>query len=129
MFPSDEWVRAWVGLANESPEFEKSGAGWDGAIAAVIEADPGGGLLKTLYLRLDGREGKSLGYELGADPASIDGAVVTLRAPYRRWRQLVAQELDPVKAVLQVPGVAVAVEERLTKRDPIENLQARHQSF
>jgi putative sterol carrier protein len=117
MFPSDQWVGAWVGLANESPEFEESGAGWDGAIGAVIEADPAGGLPETLYLRLDGREGKWLGYELGTDPASIEGAVVTLRAPYRRWRQLVAQELDPVKAVLQgklrVRGSATAILRRI----------------
>jgi putative sterol carrier protein len=101
IFPSEEWVREWVELANASPEFEKSGAGWEGAVGVVIEADRACGLPETVFLRLDGREGKWLNYELGTNPASIDGAVLTLRAPYRRWKQLVAQEIDPVKAVLQ----------------------------
>ena len=57
LFPSEEWVEAWVALANGSAEFEASGAGWEGAVGIVIEADPRSGVPETLYVRLDGRNG------------------------------------------------------------------------
>lgn len=118
LFPSDEWVREWVELANGSAEFEASGAGWDGAVGAVVEADPKRGVPTTLYLRLDGREGKWLGHELGTSPAVVESAVFTLRAPYWRWKQLVGQDLNPLKAVLQgklrVSGHAPAILRRVS---------------
>lgn len=100
LFPSEEWVEAWVNLANGSAEFETSGEGWQGAVAAVIEADTDAGIPEPLYVRLEGRHGKWLGHAFGTDSTLTDGAVFVLRAPYRRWKELIRQELHPLKGVL-----------------------------
>jgi putative sterol carrier protein len=101
LFPSEEWVEAWVTLANGSAEFEASGAGWEGAVGIVIEADPRSGVPETLYIRLDGRSGKWLGHALGTSSGILETTVFVLRAPYVRWKQLVRQELHPIKGLLQ----------------------------
>lgn len=101
VFPSEEWVAAWVAAANRSREFEASGRGWEGAVGLVIEADANAGVAESLYVRLDGRHGKWLGSELGRNSALVEDAVFVLRAPYRRWKDLIRRELHPVKGLLQ----------------------------
>ena len=101
LFPSDEWVEAWVALANGSAEFEASGSGWEGAVGIVIEADPGSAVPETLYLRLEGRGGKWLSHALGTESGLLDGTVFVLRAPYVRWKELINQDLHPIKGLLQ----------------------------
>jgi putative sterol carrier protein len=101
LFPSEEWVEAWVALANGSAEFEASGAGWEGAVGIVIEADARSGVPETLYMRLDGRNGKWLTHALGTDSGILGTTVFVLRAPYLRWKELVRQDLHPIKGLLQ----------------------------
>ena len=57
IFPSPEWVAAWVELANSDQAFRSAGAGWDGVVGGVIEADEAAGVDGDLYLRLVGRDG------------------------------------------------------------------------
>lgn len=101
VFPSYEWVEAWVALANASREFEASGRGWEGAVGLVIEADAAAGVPDVLYVRLDGRDGKWLDSRFGTHGALVEGAVIVLRAPYRRWKDVIAQDLSPLKGLLQ----------------------------
>jgi putative sterol carrier protein len=101
VFPSEQWVDAWVALANRTPEFEASGRGWEGAMGLVIEPDADAGLSEPIYVRLDGRHGKWLGSELGKDSSLVEGAVFVLRAPYPRWKDLIAQTIQPIRALLQ----------------------------
>jgi len=101
VFPSEDWVEAWVALANQSAAFEASGRGWEGAVALVVEADADAGLREALYVRLEGRQGKWVGSAFGTSSALVEGAIFVLRAPYRRWKQVIRQELNPIKGVLQ----------------------------
>jgi putative sterol carrier protein len=101
LFPSEEWVDAWVALANSSEEFQASGSGWEGSVAAMIEADPAAGVPETLYVRLDGRDGKWLGHAIATDASLEAETVFTLRAPYQVWKQVIRQELGPTKGLLQ----------------------------
>ena len=101
LFPSDEWVEAWVARANGSAEFEASGSGWEGAVGIVIEADPASAVPETLYIRLEGRGGKWLSHALGTESSLLAGTVFVLRGPYLRWKELIKQELHPIKALLQ----------------------------
>jgi putative sterol carrier protein len=94
-------VEAWVALANGNAEFNASGAGWEGAVGIVIDADPSSGVPEAVYIRLEGLDGKWRGHALGADPALLGGTAFVLRAPYLRWKELVRQDLRPVKALLQ----------------------------
>jgi putative sterol carrier protein len=100
-FPSEDWVQAWVALANRSPEFEASGKGREGAVALVIEADAVAGVVTPVYVRLEARDGRLVGYDYGTHAAAAEGAIFVLRAPYRRWKQIVRQELNPVKGLVQ----------------------------
>jgi putative sterol carrier protein len=100
-YPSQEWLESWAALANHSPEFRSAGAGWSGAVALVIEADRKSGVAETVYMRLDGHDGCWTSVAFGPDPKLAGETVFTLRAPYRRWKQVVNQELHPIKGVLQ----------------------------
>lgn len=55
LFPSPQWVTAWVEIANADEAFRSAGAGWDGVVGGVIEADAAAGIGDNLYLRLNGR--------------------------------------------------------------------------
>jgi putative sterol carrier protein len=101
LFPSEEWVEAWLARANGSAEFAQAGSGWDGAVGLIIEADPQRGVAQTLFMRLEGRDGEWTGYSLGTDRARLGVTVFVLRAPYLRWKELIEQELQPVWALLQ----------------------------
>ena len=101
VFPSEEWVQTWVALANRSPEFEASGKGREGAIGLVIEPDEEAGVPRPIYVRLDGRNCKLVGYEFGTQRAQAEETIFALRAPYPRWKQIVKQELNPVKGLVQ----------------------------
>jgi putative sterol carrier protein len=101
LFPSEEWVEAWVARANGSAEFNASGTGWVGAVGIVIEADPASRVPEAVYIRLDGRDGKWLSHAQGADRALLGATTFVLRAPYLSWKELVRQDLHPVKALLQ----------------------------
>lgn len=101
VFPSEEWVQAWVALANRSSAFEASGKGREGAVALVIEPDREAGVPRAIYVRLDGRNGKLVGYEFGTQRAAAEGVIFALRAPYSRWKEIVKQELNPVKGLVQ----------------------------
>jgi putative sterol carrier protein len=101
VFPSEEWVKAWVALANGSAEFEASGKEWEGAVALVIEPDRPNGVDQPLYVRLEGRHGKWISSDVGWSSALAENAVFLLRARYGRWKDVVKQELHPIRGLLQ----------------------------
>lgn len=101
VFPSEEWVQAWVALANRSAEFEASGKGREGAVTLVIESDEDAGVPRPIYVRLDGRNGKLVGYQFGTQAVLAEETIFALRAPYPRWKEIVNQELNPVKGLVQ----------------------------
>jgi putative sterol carrier protein len=101
VFPSDDWAEAWVALANASDEFEASGAGWSGSVGLVVEADRDAGLPSPVYMRLDGENGKWVGFAVGHNGVLLEGTVFVLRAAYPRWKALIRQELHPIKGLLQ----------------------------
>ena len=82
LFPSTEWVAAWVELANADRRSASAGAGWDGVVGGVIEADGAAGVGDDLYLRLVGRDGRWYENTLAADAGLVAGTVFTIRAPY-----------------------------------------------
>lgn len=101
VFPSSQWVDAWVELANADQAFRAAGAGWDGAVGGVIEADAAAGVRESLYLRLEGREGCWQAHTLAADDRLVAGTVFSIRAPYAVWKSVIRQELHPVAGMVQ----------------------------
>jgi putative sterol carrier protein len=100
-YPSQEWLESWAALANGSPEFRSAGAGWSGAVGLVIEADDQSGASETVFMRLEGQDGSWAHVAFGGDPDVVAGTVFTLRAPYPCWKQVIKQELHPMRGVLQ----------------------------
>ena len=101
MFPSPEWVVAWVDLANSDQGFLSAGAGWDGVVCGVIEADEAAGVGDALYLRLVGRDGHWQENTLAADSGLLDGSAFTIRGPYSAWKSVICQELHPITGIVQ----------------------------
>jgi putative sterol carrier protein len=101
IFPSPEWVAAWVELANSDQAFRSAGAGWDGVAGGVIEADEAAGVARNLYLRLAGRDGCWHEHALAADAGLVDDAVFTIRGPYPAWKSVMRQQLHPLRGIVQ----------------------------
>jgi len=101
VFPSPEWVAAWVELANSDKAFRSAGAGWDGVAGGVIEAYTAAGVGADLYLRLAGRDGCWHEHALATDARLVDDAVFTIRGPYLAWKSVIRQQLHPVRGVVQ----------------------------
>jgi hypothetical protein len=101
LFPSSEWVSAWVKLANSDQAFRSAGAGWDGAVGGVIVADKVAGIATDLYLRLVGQDGYWHEHILAADPGLVDDTIFTIRGPYSAWKSVIRQQLHPLKGIIQ----------------------------
>jgi putative sterol carrier protein len=101
IFPSPEWVAAWVEIANSDQAFRSAGAGWDGVVGGVIQADEAAGVGNDLYMRLAGRDGCWHENTLAADPRLVDDAVFTIRAPYSAWKLVIRQQLHPLRGIVQ----------------------------
>ena len=101
IFPSPEWVAAWVELANSDLAFRSAGAGWDGVVCGVIEADEAAGIGDDLYLRLVGRDGYWHENTLAADAGLLDGSAFTIRGPYSTWKSVICQQLNPITGIMQ----------------------------
>jgi putative sterol carrier protein len=101
IFPSSEWVTAWVELANSDQAFRSAGAGWDGVVGGVIEADQVACIGDDLYLRLVGRDGCWHEHILAADAGLVDDAVFTIRGPYLTWKSVICRQLHPVTGLVQ----------------------------
>jgi putative sterol carrier protein len=101
LFPSPEWTAAWVEVANADHAFRSAGAGWDGVVGGVIEADVTAGVRDDLYLRLTGRDGRWCEHSLAADDRLVADTIFTIRAPYKAWKSVIRQELHPVTGMVQ----------------------------
>jgi len=99
-FPREEWFRALAGHIAESRAYHEAASDWEGDIAFVIEADPERGVPGEVWGYLDlwhgtCRSGTIVTPERGA------GAEFVISATYRRWKDVVRGELDPVRAMMQ----------------------------
>ena len=101
LFPSSEWVAAWVELTNSDQAFRSAGAGWDGAVGGVIGADATAGVERDLYLRLIGENGHWNENILAADPDLVNDTIFTIRGPYSAWKSVIRQQLHPLKGIVQ----------------------------
>jgi putative sterol carrier protein len=100
VFPSDEWLRIYRDRINGSAEYRQAASAWEGAIAFVFETEPDRGVPEDLWAILDlwhgtCRDARMVTAEEGAR------APYVIRAPYTRWKEVLAGELDPVRGMMQ----------------------------
>ena len=100
VFPREEWFGALAGHITESEAYREAASDWEGDIAFVIEADPERGVPNDVWGYLDlwhggCRSGEVVTPERGAE------ADFVISATFRRWKDVVRGELDPVRAMMQ----------------------------
>ena len=99
-FPREEWFRALADEINASADYRAAASDWEGDISFVIEADPDRGVASAVWGYLARWPGSCRGGRLMA-PAVGASAEFVISATYRRWKDVVRGDLDPVRAMMQ----------------------------
>lgn len=99
-FPTDPWVQEFITQINGSAEYADAGAGWEGDVAIVIEAQPDRGLPGTVWALLELHDGACLGGGV-VDEERGARAPFVIRASYSRWKDVILGDLDPIKGMMQ----------------------------
>ena len=99
-FPREDWFRALADEINASEPYRAAASDWEGDIAFVIEADPNRGLPDDVWGYLDLWHGECRAARLVTPEAGAEAAF-SISATYRRWKDVVRGELDPVRAMMQ----------------------------
>jgi len=94
---SDEWVKEYIRLLNESKEYEEAAKDWEGDFLFVVEPDEG--LEKPLYAYIDLYHGKARDGYVVDDPSKVSAAF-EFRGKYSNWKKLLNGEIDPIKGLV-----------------------------
>jgi putative sterol carrier protein len=99
-FPREGWFQALSDRIDGSDAYRLAAHDWEGDIAFVIEADPERGVPDDVWGYLDlwhgtCRSGSVVTQERG------EQAEFVISATYRRWKDVVRGDLDPVRAMMQ----------------------------
>ncbi len=100
VFPSEEWIEAFVQRINGSSEYREAAAAWEGDISFVFEAEPDKNHPRDVWAWLDLWHGECRAGHL-VTPEEGEGARFIIRAPYSRWKDVLRGQLDPVKGMMQ----------------------------
>lgn len=98
LFPSEEWIRAFVEELHKSEIYAAVAKDWEADLYYVVEAD--GALKETVYLYADMYHGKCREARIVRDPAEKN-PTFTITAPLRVWRKIQQQELHPIVALVR----------------------------
>ncbi len=101
LFPSKEWLDAYVERINGSQDYEEAAATWEGDVAYVFEAEPDKGVPEDVWTWIDLWHGKCRDSRYGVPADEGDRAKFVIRAPYSRWKEVIRKELDPIKGMMQ----------------------------
>ncbi len=100
VFPSEEWLALYRERINASPEYRAAAADWEGDISFVFEAEPDRGVPRDIWAWLDLWHGECRDARI-VDAEEGGAARYVIRAPYRRWKEVLGGDLDPVKGMMQ----------------------------
>jgi len=100
-FPSEEWLKLYVERINESKDYKEAAATWEGDISYVFEAEPDKGIPQEIWAWLDLWHGECRGAKYGVGQAEGDRAKFVIRAPYSRCKEVVNNDLDRAKGMMQ----------------------------
>jgi len=101
VFPSEEWLTAYVERINASKDYEEAAASWEGDLAYVFEREPDKGLPEDVWVWIDLWHGKCRGARQNVSQEEGEKAKFIIRAPYSRWKEVIRRELDPIKGMMQ----------------------------
>lgn len=89
---SERWPEVWRDEINRSEACRKAAAGWEGAIAFVLDADPGNGRPRSAVLDLRHGECRAARAEAGPD---LPDAAFVLSAGEATWWDVLAGKVEP----------------------------------
>ena len=99
-FASDRWCQELIGAINGSTAYHEAARDWEGDVAFLIQADPDRGMRDDVWGYLDLWHGGCRGGGV-VDRAKGESAAYVISAGYRRWKDVVRGDLDPVRAMMQ----------------------------
>lgn len=99
-FITQEWVDAYVDEINASQEYRAAAAEWEGDIAFLIQSEPDKGVPVDVWAWLDLQHGRCLDGRI-IDAQRAASAAYGITAPYSRWKDVLQEELDPIKGMMQ----------------------------
>lgn len=96
-FPSDEWVKAAMAQVNDSPDYAKAAANWEGDISFIVTAIPDD--RKEVVLYMDLWHGSCRDAFEVTNPGSRSSEF-TITAPLPVWRKVLEGKLDPIRGLV-----------------------------
>jgi len=130
LFPSQAWCEEAIRLANDDPDVERAGAGWDADIGVIVRAEAGK-LTEDFVVHLEPVEGRFERFRLlrEADELLELEPAYRVSAPYSIWKALILGTLDPVEALVRksllVEGDVQPLIERMQYRGIAERVLER----
>jgi putative sterol carrier protein len=97
LFPSAEWLTAFIDEVNTSEAYRKAAATWEGDFYFYVE--PGTGLPSPVILYVDLWHGEARAGSLVADESEMNPEFV-IRAPLSTWRRVIDKKLDPIQGMI-----------------------------
>lgn len=97
LFPSAEWLTAFIDEVNTSEAYRKAAATWEGDFYFYVE--PGAGLPNPVILYVDLWHGEARAGSLVADESEMSPEFV-IRAPLSTWRRVIDKKLDPIQGMI-----------------------------
>ncbi|MEA2683826.1 MAG: hypothetical protein QOK05_2154 [Chloroflexota bacterium] len=97
---SDEWAKAYKDEINKSAVYKQAGAGWEGSVGLVVEAEPEKNFPEDKGVFMDLWHGEARDIRVGSR-ADAEAADFVITGPYSRWKQVAQKELDSTKAMMQ----------------------------
>jgi putative sterol carrier protein len=97
MFPSEEWLAAWVDEINASEAYRKAASTWEGDFYFLVE--PGAGLSERVIMHIDLWHGEARSASVVSQESDMDPEFV-IRAPIGTWRRVIEKRLDPIQGMI-----------------------------
>ena len=102
LFPSDAWAAAYKQAVNDNPTYKTAGKDWThGKVALIVKADAAIGIERDMAILLDVNAGACHAADYLPGEQAREGAAFAVEGPYDNWKQLIIENQDPIKALMQ----------------------------
>lgn len=101
-FPSEAWASAFRDAINGNARYAETGKDWThGEVALVVKADPALGIERDMAIVVDNHQGACRAVTYGDADSVRARAPFVIEGLYDRWRTLISEGQDPIKALMQ----------------------------
>jgi putative sterol carrier protein len=100
VFPSPEWLDAYVDAINASSELREEAKDWEGDITLVVEGESSKGVTFDSWAWFDLRHGETIDAKIVSQDEG-EKARFVIRGSYSIWKEVLKGKLEPIKAMTQ----------------------------